>query len=167
MNLSKMSEDALVALMEREFDKDENSPLIDTIDRELDKRAALYNIKQQKIEQQKKYEEEKRKALLEEYNSIVEQTGQRVTIKAMVAEFGHEYEENYHIDSCYTVHSYAESKSNDSWECEDLASAHKKVEQLIYYRVYDKYFRHGPTNETLDRLRAKIVEVLGENQKHD
>lgn len=167
MNLNKMSEDAIIDLMEREYDKNPESGLLIKLDAELDRRAEIYNKQQEQIKLQKQKEEEIRQALLAQYNKIVEETGQRVTMKAMVAEFGYEYLQNYYVDSSYTVHSFAESKTNATWECEDINQANKKVEQLIYYRVYDKYFRDGPTNSTLERLQAKIVEVLSENKKHE
>jgi len=160
-NLAKISEDKLIQLME---DNENNEELVSIIDRELDNRAAILSTQQEAIKTAKIEKELLRQQLLKEYEHIKQTNGEKVTMKAMVIEFGDIFVDNYHIDNAHNVHSNCSSINNgDScWSCGDLDEAQKKVNQLIYYRVYDVFFRNGPTNETLDRLTIKLMEILSE-----
>jgi len=108
-------------------------------------------------------QKEREEALIREFDEINELNTKRVVTLAMVMEFGEEFRDNYIIDDTYTVYSHARKNEffndNDSWECEDSMEAKAKVNQLIYYRVYDHYFRNGPTHEILVRLKNRIMEI--------
>lgn len=157
--LNKKSEDWLIDYQERLEESQPGSPVIQQIEEELDRRADIYNMKQEQIKEVERKFQEKRAALIAEFEALREENGERNIMLAMVKEFGDEYTDNYHIDSQYDVHSYAQDKEQSTWPCEDLATAKKKVNTLIYYRVYDKYFRDGPTDDILDRLKVQIIEM--------
>lgn len=163
MNLSKRAEDWLYQRQEQlESLSLQSSEEYKQLDDEINRRADMFNLKSQAA---KNAEEEKKRvyeAAVAEYEAVIAEHGQRVTMKAMSLEFGESIRENYYIDNIYTVHSLAKTlddKSSNTWPFETLEDAKNKVEVLIYYNVYNKYFRDGADNETLIRLKRKIVEI--------
>lgn len=138
----------------------EDSQEFKDIDAELDRRAEIYNKEQELVALIKKQQEEEKAQLIQEFEAIQSEHNVRIVCKAMVIEFGDEFIDNYHISDHYTVTSLVASNNINSWECEDRESALNKVNQLVYYRVYDKYFRDGPTDETLLKLKSRIMTVI-------
>lgn len=163
--LKKMSEDALVNMLDAEFDKDPESNLVKAIDAELDKRAEEFNLKQATLEAEQQHIAENSQALIDEYETVVTKSGKRVVQFAMVCEWGDEFDDYYIDDNC-TLYSVCERHANNAseWEHESVDDALKKMYELQYYRIYDKYFRHGPTQETLERLKIRVIRVIKEEQ---
>lgn len=156
-----LSEDYLYNRLDDLFDQGkEDSEEYVLIDTELNKRANRAIISkraQQQLELEQKIERER---LTQEFEKITRDNGKLNTMKAMVNEFGEEFKEDYYIDPENTVRSLCDVRHIEDirkWECEDVFQAAAKVDQLIYYRVYDKFFRDGPTVETLDRLMSRII----------
>lgn len=164
----KLSEDVLYGMLDQLYDDGkEDSEEYRIVDAELDKRAQQMNDAKERKKELERQEQEHREELKKKFEEISEKNGKRCTMKAMVLEFGEEYRDDYYIDPDNTVRSLCNSSSFkleqiDRWECEDVHEAAKKVDQLIYYRVYNDYFRDGPTEEILTRLMTKIVEIKSE-----
>ena len=168
-NLTRMSEDWLYDKLEELEESKNNLKLMKQISDELDKRAELYNKKVEAEKEKKRIEEQCRQQLLQEFEDIKEKNGSRITMRAMAEEFGDNYDGDYYIDNNYTIYSMCGSTMNinESWGCDDYVSATKKKNQLIYYRVYNDYFRYGATPDILDRLRSKIIQILKLQVKND
>ena len=130
------------------------------IDAELDHRLA---IKCQAETAAKLKADQERQELENELKKLNEINDEKVVMRAMVLEFGSDFIDDYHIDDVFTVHSIV--KNCENWECESPEDANKKIEQLVYWRVYDNYFRDGPTREDLSRLQERIITIKkGQNQ---
>lgn len=132
------------------------------IDAELNRRADVFNIREQSRKTEEQVKKQAMAKAIADYEALIAKHGNGVTGKAMILEFGDVFRQDYFIDSFYTVNSYVagENCAAQFWPCEDLETAKNKVNQLIGYRVYDKYFRQGADNETIVRLKSKIMEIL-------
>lgn len=163
LDFSKHNEDWLYRRQEQlEIESKTSSDEYKNIEAELNRRADLHNLKQQfeksKVEAKKKQIEE----AIAEYEAVIAEHGEGVTMKAMTLEFGDVIKEDYYIDDQYTVISLAGStneNNNTAWYFECIEDARAKIEQLVYWRVYNKHFRDGADSETLLRLKMKIVEL--------
>ena len=137
---------------------DDESKLYRTLDGQLDELISEINVLE---EQDRKAREARATQLAREFAEITKLNSERVIMKAMVEEFGTEMISDYIIDEQYTVYSNARKceyfGDSKSWECSDMAEANTKVYQLVYWRVYNHYFRHGCTPEHLTRLKERII----------
>lgn len=56
----------------------------------------------------------------------------------LVKKYGHEFVNDYEIDGNTITSNVANKHQNDQWTVNDVDS---KLNQLIYYRIYDHYLR--------------------------
>lgn len=166
-NVTKLSEDHLYERQDALYNKGQISSIeYQLCEAELDRRnnIRLYNEKKKKLAELARIEEiDKLKA---EYENIKSSNGTRVTMKAMVAEFGGDYEDDYSISDDFTVHSACFNPRNPNQEKTFLHSSLKEalhhVHLLKYYRVYHRYLRDvkRPEPQFLVRLHAAIIGIL-------
>lgn len=163
--IARMSETGLYNLLDKLYDEGkENTEEYQQIDAELDRRAQK-SVEAEKAKKQKEKEQKERREELKRQVDELKKKNKRGTMAAMVAEFGDEFRDDYYINGDNEVRSLCDSSKYrlekiDCWgPYEDINDAAVKVDQLIYYRVYDNYFRHGPTDEVFNRLMTKIIEM--------
>ncbi len=157
-NVVKLSEGVLCERQDALYDQGQiESDEYVLIEAELDRRASLcrlYDLNKKKIEIAKQTELQNR---ITEYEELRQSLGKRVTMRAMVDEFGHEFIEQYHIDQDFKVHSACFNIRNPNqpnvWQCGSRKEATNKVFYLVYWRVYDRYFRE-PDNTSIVRLKV-------------
>jgi hypothetical protein len=161
LDFSKKNEDWLYQRVDLlEAQSQQLSDEYKAIDAELNRRADLYNVKEQARKAEELIKKQAMAKALADYEAIIAEHGNGITMKAIALEFGENMREDYIIDSLYTVISQVSpGGAGQFWPCEDLEAAKNKIEQLIYYRAYDRHFRDGTDNETIVRLKNKIVEM--------
>ncbi len=163
-----MQRNELERRMERLEDMNQDeSKIYQTLDRQLDELVEEIL----KLEtQEKKVREQRALELAREFAEITKINSERIIMKAMVEEFGTDIIQDYIIDDTNTVYSNAKKQEyfgdNKSWECEDLVQAKAKIHQLVYWRVYNNYFRHGCATEHITRLKERIIMIKTRQAEH-
>lgn len=161
--LIRFSEDALYRLLDNLFEAGkENTDEYKVIDAELDRRAEIENKRKETIRQRKEKEKAEREELKKRFDELMEDN-KRCAMHAMAVEFGDDFGlwDDYHIDNDYTMTSLCDVKDEDKKQVchESREDAEKTVRTRVYYRVYERLFRDGPSAETLDRLMTRILKM--------
>lgn len=164
LNITKLSEDFLYDRLDALYDLGSvDSDEYILIDSELDRRNAVLIESERREKEAELARQVEMERLIKEYESIRDSNGSRVTMRAMVEEFGNEFQGNYSIDDRLRVLSSCFNPRNPNqqnvWQCSSIDDANKKVFYLIYWRVYDRYFRE-PESVSLARLTAAITTIL-------
>lgn len=165
-NIKRFSEDYLNARLDFLADCGlEFSPEFRLIDAHLD------SLSEQMVAEEANRlakEQADREAFARQLEELNNKRGKRVVMSAMVAEFGSEFYGNYSIlteDDIWVVKSSCTNPRNsqlkDTWSFNSHVDATQKIETLVYYRVYDNYFREPDLNN-IRRLKAAILDMLGE-----
>jgi hypothetical protein len=163
-NIKRISESVLCDRLDYLYDLNRTScnehKLIEV---ELDKRATYFC----EIQSKKKAEKAKLKAKQEElhqaFMKIKSQNSKINIMDAMVFEFGDDFTKDYIVEDfsiTSNVHS-CNHKNNNYWEFETIKQTKRKLKYLIYWRVYDKYFRNNLTQESLNRLKERVIQLKG------
>lgn len=161
-NISKIYEDTLYnkldELDEQNLEKSEEYRFIEA---EIDRRVAIYIKNKETEDRAKQQTKEKQDALLAEFVELQKTNTKNVVMKAMVAEFGDDFRDDYILDANYTINSLCKAAEyfdvTNTWEHESLEDANAKLNQLIYWRIYDNYFRNGPTQNVINRLTTQMI----------
>lgn len=164
LNVTRLAEDFLYDRLDALYDQGlvESDEYV-LIDSELDRRNSILREKERREKEAELAKQVEMERLIKEYESVRDSNGSRVTMRAMVEEFGNEFEGNYLIDDQLRVLSSCFNPRNPNqqniWQCSTLEEANKKVFYLIYWRVYDRYFRE-PESVSITRLKAAITAIL-------
>ena len=169
-NITKLSEDALHQCLDELYDEGMiKSSEYKLVDSELNRRSSIIiasNRRKKEAELAKQKELEKRIA---EYESLRELSGERVTMKATVEEFGSEFESDYRIDDKFCLYSACFNCRNPNqqnlWQHNSLKEAIDHKFLLVYYRIYERYVRNNgseinPETWFITRLKAAIAGIL-------
>ncbi len=162
-NISKLSEDYLAKTHDKLcVEGREQTALGLAIDCELDRRATIFNAAVEVRKEAERQKESRLQVLRDSYADIELVFGRGRVSQAMRNEFGEEFIEDYEITDKFTVLSHCKNTRNPNlnnvWECGNHEEAQKRLLKLIYYRVYDHYFRN-PSEESMVRLEAAIAEL--------
>ena len=167
--IKKLSDSRLEDILDLLSDNgDSSSAYYLMINNELNLRAQLENLLVEKKKQKELEKELKLQALAEELEALRTSSSKRVVMKAMVEEFGGEFKDDYKVNyEKFTVESMVKSKYADesgAWAYSNIEDALYQVHVLIYYRVYNQYFRNvdSSTEGNLLRLRAAMASILAE-----
>lgn len=134
---------------------------IDWLDRELnrtdisDELADLYNkeanMLQAQINEAKAQAVKRAQTILEQNIARISELIKAGRMVAVVEEFGSEFVDNYTITESFMVMSSCFNPRNPNaancWQFTCLEDAQQKKFQLIYWRVYDRYFRNKDVAE--------------------
>ena len=134
---------------------------IDWLDRELnrtdisDELATQYNNEanqlQAQINEAKAQAVKRAQTILEQNIARISELIKAGRMVAVVEEFGSEFVDNYTITESFMVVSSCFNPRNPNgtncWQFNSLEEAQTKKFQLIYWRVYDRYFRNGAPAE--------------------
>ncbi len=160
-NITKISEDLLCYHQDMLFDQGNfDSIEYRMIDAELDRRSDIFiDAKIKKKEAELKVDKILQDTI-SELRILVSSHSDKVVMKAMVEEFGDAFKDDYKIGDDFTVYSSCKNTRNSTlknqWPCQSHGAASKKIFALIYDRVYHHYFRGGPENGAIIRLKLAI-----------
>jgi len=128
------------------------------IDEAIDNLVDRANKAEELYIQQKKQKIEQLQTVKRQMEVLFETVIDMGKMDVMIQHFGMRFFEDYRIGEDNSVVSFAESRDpnqNKIWLCETREEANAKVKQLVYYRVYDHFFRDENLNEqNLDIIKA-------------
>lgn len=163
MNFQKQSTEKLEALLDSLYDKGlENSKDAQEIDAELNARAS----KSTQIKLDKEAAKAAEAARIQQlFDDLAETHSKRIRMKAMVQEFGGEFEGDYKVDfEKLTIESFSYNSRNPNaqkfWEHKSVADTKKHLHELVYWRVYDHYFRTDIKESDILRLKNAMNLIL-------
>lgn len=156
-NVTKLAEDALYIQL---ADLKESDPMYDLIEAELDRRAELYNARLAKQRQDQMDSLQLTQAIQAEIHAIFEGYKGKKTL-ILIEHLGQEFIEDYKVcEVTFTVTSLVSHRSwslnsNSTWSFDNIIQARRKVANLIYDRVYDKFMR-DPSKDSLELLKRVL-----------
>lgn len=160
---TKLSDEKLCAVLDELYDQGKtNTREYALIEREIAHRDAVHEADMNKKKLIEKEKAEQLQALRDSFAQIEVTYSKGIISRAMKEEFGEEFIQDYEITDAFVVISHCKNPHNKNlnnvWECGSFDEAQKKLLQLLYYRVYDRYFRE-PSEESIVRLEAAIAEL--------
>lgn len=128
--------------LERQLDRD------DLTDQEFELFNAEINSLQDAINASK---EKQKQELIEKSNKISQMIAEG-KVNELVEEYGQQFIGDYTITDSHQVLSFAFNDRNPDqqkvWQLDSHEAAVKKLNNLLYNRVYDHYVRHNPETIT-------------------
>ncbi len=123
--------------LERQLDRD------DLTDEEFD----LYNKELNQLQTVKNLSEDRQKQQILDKINRIKTLFEEGKVNELVQEYGHQFKDDYEITHDFMVKSHCRNERNPNlnnfWACGSIEEANKKLNQLIYHRVYDHYVRNN------------------------
>jgi hypothetical protein len=129
--------------LERQLDR------LDLTDEEFWRYTREINALQDQINKRQAEAKQQRLAKLQLQQAHIELLRKEGRMAELVDEYGRQFIDEYSITENYTLISNASRDRNPNqqnvWEHSTHEDAVKKLHELLYYRVYDHYFRNRQT----------------------
>lgn len=163
LNVTKFSENALLLALDEAGEGSDLSILIEAelerrshIEEDLLRRRHASQIESLKLTQSIQLEME---------NIFSKMKGTKTLF--LIENLGQEFIENYTVDeetfTVYSKVSHSTFNNPSTWEFDSMEKAQRKMAQLIYYRIYDKFMRDATTDNLELLKRITSGNVFGRN----
>ena len=120
----------------------------DLSDEDYHKYNNELNALQAEINRKKQADIDAKNKSIQEAQERIKQLEAEGKMNEIVQEYGQRFAGDYLITDSFKVISSAFNPRNpngpNNWQCNSQEEAVDKVNQLLYYRVYDHYFREKP-----------------------
>lgn len=158
-NIKMVDEDLLCEELDRLFDLELTATAIyKAIEKELEDRAERFTKLEELRKQREKERIERVAALrLDIENALSRMTDERKR-DVLIRHFGHHFADDYEVTYDFIVISkVAKQHHQGEYHCDNQDEADEKLSVLLYYRIYDSFFRDTDDEERLIRFHEALL----------